>query len=117
MELFLLYIWLKLENLIVVSALLSLGFGVSYLSMIWERDMESKGERLARLQAGRWKRKILVMLSAFCITLAVALPDKSQAVILAGAWLTKELVASPEGQKTLAVIRKKINIELDKALQ
>lgn len=125
MELFLLYLWLKLDSIITV-----LGF-VCFLSVValgiyyicrsvdyCDNYIRDRKESYVAFDAGHKNlKKYLVLAIPFSLITAVALPDSKDTAILVGASYAIDLAKSPEGVKVQSLIRKKANEYLDEALK
>lgn len=111
MELFALYLWLKLD--VLSNAAFFVGFaalivgGFSFPVCVDEGAMIEKAGRTVR----RWCAPLLLGLP-----IAFLLPSQKDAAILAGAHFALQAAASPEGQKVQGLLRARINAYLDEQL-
>jgi hypothetical protein len=115
MELFLLYVWMKLDGFIILMGCMAAFAAV--LSLVtwgwaWESDWNDRVQKIAR-------KRLKVTLPVLVITglTAMLTPSQTQTAVLAGVWVGLAAAKSPEGEKALLLIRKKINQELDAALK
>jgi hypothetical protein len=117
MELFLLYIWLKLGSISTFLILLAvIGFAVTLfmtLDIGVSRKDYVKEKRLKELTDFR-KAAFIVMTTAGLG--ATFLPSKSDVAILVGASYAFKAADTPEAQKVMTLIRKKANEMLDEQL-
>lgn len=116
MELFLVYLWLKLDGLhvalwVLIPALLlaRMAFTIS------KGDLSREGQKEFDLIYGL-RRKFLLPLASICIILAVFLPTSKDVAILVGTSYAMSISKSPEGEKVMTLIRKKANEYLDEQL-
>lgn len=128
MELFLLYLWLKLDS---VSALLAilLTFSMGLIGLFWLFMDTIRGQidtRMAipnlselknRLAYYHSWRKRAVFFSLGCAILLTVFPSSKDVAILVGASLALDVVRSPEGAKVTSLLRGKANEILDAELQ
>ena len=105
MELFLIYLWLKLDA-IVISAWVAGIFLLTCGLFCWGPISEGKVFPLKTF-----------IVAAFCGLLGLLLPSAKDTAILVGASYAIDLAKSPEGQKIQTLIRKKANEFLDEQLK
>jgi hypothetical protein len=112
MELFLLYVWLKIDTLIFLSwAFLIISCII--LAAVNLSCWIDSGE-IPNLIKNNSKKIVSALL--ICLSLGVFLPTKTDLAILVGGYYALETVKSPEGQKIVSLLRKKANEILDKEL-
>jgi hypothetical protein len=116
MELFLLYIWLKLGSISTFLIFLTVvGLAVT-LFMTIDIGMNReyvKEKRLKELTDFRKTAFIIVVTSGIAATF---LPSKTDVAILVGASYAFKAADTPEAQKVMTLIRKKANEMLDEQL-
>jgi hypothetical protein len=118
MELFLIYVWLKINSIITMAqiATVFLGFGALgfFISAAIDEDI------YGAIPSVPIHRKLAKKLAAWAIGCAViwgVVPDKTDIAILVGASYALDLARSPEGQKVQTLIRGKANQMLDEELK
>lgn len=108
MEVFWVYLLLKLDSfntlMIFLSLALGAGAGIKFLEHISFDDGVPKIFKYATIAF------------PFCLLLTIAMPSTKQMAILLGAHYVVAAAQSPEGQKAQQLIRKKINEILDEEL-
>ena len=112
MELFLLYLWMKLDTF--REMLLAGGlFGMVLLSfaLIWVVDENPLRDKRLR----SWKWGVAVTLSFF--SLFVVVPSSNQMAGLVVGGVALNAAESPEAQKMLTLLRKRANAYLDEQLK
>lgn len=124
MEVFLVYLWLKLD--------LFIGFlwGGAVIAGFWRvvcalnkhdnvnyswKEFYRRPDAYDVQYKHRWKYCWHVIV--ICLTLALTLPTANQAAALVGTHYAVQLASSPEGQKVQSLIRKKANEYLDEQLK
>lgn len=135
MELFLLYIWLKLDTISVVCGLLGLFFAIygvghvlaigndkdynkcsdyKYASDSEKRELDTKHKS----KQTEWYHHAIG--GAICTSLlwftGLALPSQPQAAVLVAGHYALKMSESPEASKVMSVLRKKANEFLDAEL-
>jgi ABC-type uncharacterized transport system permease subunit len=128
MELFLLYLWLKLDGFIalsvlftvlsVITLLISLGnYRDARSNLINYRALYDPKKQEARLAS--WKPWIKgSFISSLCfLFLTALLPSSKDTAILVGASVALDMAKSPEGQKIGTLIRGKANELLDNEIK
>jgi hypothetical protein len=109
MELFFIYLWLKLDVIttfvIVTGVLLLVGLGICQFVMACEKQ--------------KWMNhfKKLVALGGLIILCGNMIPSQKETAILVGSHYAIALANSPEGVKVQNLIRKKANEYLDAELK
>jgi hypothetical protein len=124
MELFLIYLWLKLDAFIFisvalcVSALIALGIYYMIRHDEWLNNRLDKDTTYTAFDKKHKiiKRTLLITISLL-FTFAVVTPSAKDTAILVGASYAIDLAKSPEGQKIQTLIRKKANDFLDEQLK
>jgi hypothetical protein len=104
LELFLLYIWLKLNAMIALFTLIAVAAGFTIL-INW-------------IATGRWlslstKAAIVLTISGI---FAFMIPTSKDTAILVGAHYALQIGKSETGQKVMSVLQKRVNEYLDKEL-
>lgn len=123
MELFLLYIWLKLDTfnnaLLVVSLIvLIISYGMFILSLpMWEIYETSKENASIKNNEILKKTKAPKLWAYAAMVLFLLIPSQQQSTYLVAGYLAKEVATSPEADKLLKVLRKKANELLDEELK
>jgi hypothetical protein len=117
MELFLLYIWLKLSSVVVVLSLATVGtvFCIIYNFIGMENYEEEKYPTLHALYKKQCNKCCVV--GMVLVFLLVIIPSKTDVAILVGANYAFKAVDTPEAQKVMTLIRKKANEMLDEELK
>lgn len=122
MELFLLYLWTRLDTVqiflyiaLFTSIATSVSAGIAYL----DNNCMSFGESYK--QAAKTSIDVFKMSLKAVVGLAIAIliiPSQKDAAIIAGGWLTKEIATSKTaqeiGSKTLQLIQDRLDFELKK---
>jgi uncharacterized membrane protein len=128
MELFLLYVWMKLGAFtiaLIITALITLVVGVAFLfhEHSWN-DYKGKSEGLsyAEYKENHWKVNLPkfwrnLWIAAIMIFTALAIPTQNQVAVLVGTHYALEPGKSPEGQKIVSLVRAKANNYLDEQLK
>lgn len=123
MELFLLYIWLKLGTistfLIISAVILTICFLIMMARVpIHNENYEYKirlgEEKKLYFSEVPWKR--LLIPSIFCALFAGFLPTKTDVAVLVAGHYALKLSDTPEAGKLMTLIRKKANDILDEEL-
>lgn len=109
MELFLLYLWLKLNSIIGASIGLAIAAcGATLFGLMWwsvERN---------RLMP-HFKKAVAAIIALFAM--AVLLPSKTDVAILVGGHYALKMADTPEAAKVMSVLRLKANELLDEQLK
>ena len=118
MEVFLVYLWLKLDSLrfflCVTFFICVLGwfvYGISLSDCHFDKD---KNEH-----RNKWwpvTKKTLIS-GVLCLIISLLMPSSQQTAILVGTHYAVDLAKSPEGAKVFSLIRKKANDYLDEQLK
>jgi hypothetical protein len=110
MELFLLYIWMKLGALFVmllVAAATFLFFAI--ICLLQHDDYPTKGWWVL---SKKW-----FAASATLVIISAIIPTQNQVAVLVGTHYALELGKSTEGQKIVSLVRAKANLYLDEQLK
>lgn len=114
MELFLLYVWLKINTLVVslnmLGAAAALGAIVCFINVSETHDHDKKKKWLK--YAWKWVRIAPIVLG-----FAALIPSKTDIAILVGASVALDMAKSPEGVKVGTLLRGKVNEVLDEAIK
>lgn len=108
MELFVLFLWLKLGVLIGVLTAVCAALGVSLLLMCFFNAVEYDKVY------SNWKKHLAAFVGAVLITGLV--PSQKDTAILVGAHYALKVAESPEAGKVVSLLRKKANDMLDSEL-
>ena len=108
MELFVLFLWLKLGVLIGVLTAVCAALGISLLLMSFFNAVEH--DRVYP----NWKRHLAAFVAAILVTGLI--PSQKDTAILVGAHYALKAVESPEAGKVVSLLRKKANEMLDSEL-
>ncbi len=121
MELFLLYLWLKLDSVLSLLLVIVISSGFAYLfgwlPRSWE-NFDNKADNGSEFHKKycRWhNRLVFIALGALCI--GTVLPSSKDTAILVGASIALDVAKSPEGQKIGTLIRGKANELLDNEIK
>jgi hypothetical protein len=112
MELFLLYLWMKLDTF--RGVLLVLGMVGTILlpfALMWAVD--EKPLRDKRLRSWKWGAGVTMLL----FSLFVVVPSSNQMAGLVVGGVALNAAESPEAQKMLTLLRKRANAYLDEQLK
>jgi len=118
MEVFLVYLWLKINAF---SVLLSVVGIVLMLMILWyalKVDMTWNDTEKVNVREQWWpivKRNFFIGLS--CVVFSAAIPSAQQVAILVGTSYAVDFAKSPEGAKIGSLIRKKANDYLDEQIK
>jgi len=117
MELFLMYLWLKLDAILTVMFFLTIPLGV--IAFVISMYIHTAGSTLSKEEqyASLKVRNRLIYGMIFCAALALFVPTSKQIAVLVGTNYALELARSPEGAKISQLIRKKANDFLDEQLK
>lgn len=118
MELFLIYLWLKLDGLVISLAIMAFVLGLMVFIMLFPRLVDewdvnpTDGEKVAI----KWhKRSITLFVIMLCAS--VILPSSKDMAILVGSSIAIDAIKSPEGQKISVLLRGKANELLDAEIE
>lgn len=112
MELFLLYIWMKLGTFIGFIVIFSvLCWFTAFICALQHNEVHTKTSEYWIL----CKKWFIAGVIGFILALVV--PTQNQVAVLVGTHYALELGKSPEGQKIVSVVRMKANKYLDEQLQ
>ena len=123
MEVFLVYLWLKLDILIVCAtfiAILSGIIGVITPSAVLLADGDSYNPERWRAERGLiWKARRNLGLKIFIpfLLFVILVPSSKDTAILVASSVAIDVAKSPEGEKIGKLIRGKANEMLDKELE
>jgi hypothetical protein len=116
MELFLLYLWLKINSVIAASVAAALVLAVvalfKFMAVGIDRDVYGEQHAERNKVGSRWARGLVAAAVPFALV-AVLTPNKTDIAILVGAAYAIDLARSPEGAKVQTLIRAKANELLD----
>ena len=118
MEVFLVYLWLKLDSF--STSLLFVGLCLLFTPIIYtfgKFDCWTKEEK--QEFADKWWKSVkkAVYAGIFCLFVALVAPSSKQTAILVGTSYAVDFAKSPEGAKIGQLIRKKANDYLDEQLK
>lgn len=112
MEIFFVYVWLKLNTLISLFILLSLTLAVVLggSGLFYAIEGHTKQE---------WWLKFKIPTWCFigCLMSAIFIPSQSDTAVLVGTHYAVKLANSTEGEKVVSLIRQKANEYLDEQLK
>ncbi len=114
MELFLLYLWLKLDAIVGTIILITV-IGVLLYGSLWVyRLMANDGEYdVDKLRRYKIKQQIVLIGTLCCWVVGLALPSSQDVAILVAGSYALDLAKSPEGAKVATLLRGKANELLD----
>lgn len=118
MELFILYIWLKLNAIGVLLVLLAVSstlIGAIGSIVSWCMSQDYPNDDSYKV-AHKLFRKLLFS-AMFFIPAAVLLPSKTDVAVLVGGHYALKLADTPEASKVMSLLRKKANDLLDEELK
>lgn len=117
MELFLLYLWTRLDalNLLLLLSTLVVGLAALIMNSMHHFATEYDAQERAFQQASKYHNKALFLFIVSCV-FTTMVPSKEDAAILAGGWLTKEIITAPQTQEVGSKLYKLINQKLDEQL-
>ena len=117
MELFVIYLWLKLDLFIriFIAGSLFAGIGISFIYAVSPPVTTKSKEDYYIKWSKPYKRFLLAISILF--TFGVLLPSSKDLAILIGASYAVDFAKSPEGAKIGTLIRKKANDYLDEQLK
>lgn len=119
MELFLLYLWLKVDTFIgFFSTLGIISTNLFVITLGWSLQVDSWEDGYkagVTFRTKLWKRWILLPIS--CLALATLLPSKTDIAVLVGGSYALDVAKSPEAAKLMTVIRGKANEILDQQIK
>jgi len=119
MELFVVYLWLKLESLRILSGLIVI------VVSIWSAVLfgNATDEKNWRSDGGPWRTfknktaKLRLTLFLVTATLAIFLPSKTDVALLVGSSIAIDMKNSPEAAKVSTLLRQQANKLLDEAIK
>ena len=109
MELFLLYLWLKLEALHWLLSILQIPVGIVSGGILLYTCVESPAKEDRTVFYG----KVLGLVWIGLIFLKLIIPTQTQVAVLVGAKVAMDMATSPEGTKVATILRGKANEFLD----
>ena len=115
MELFLIYIWLKLDILFYFVGVITAGAIVACLFSAM--NMDKTWEGVDYVKRNKQNRDKYFIYSVIFSVALIAIPSKTDVAILVGANYAFKAAATPEAQKVMTLIRKKANEMLDEQLK
>jgi hypothetical protein len=124
MEVFLVYLWLKLDTLIGISVaatwvfVIAAGITMIVLSDDGGKMWEKEKEKWQKEKAPGWRKLRNQFLTAFIASIAfwVFMPSSKETAILVGASIAVDVAKSPEGAKVATLLRGKANELLDEQI-
>lgn len=118
MELFLLYIWLKLEAISLLLLLLACGSAcMAVVSAIAMDTSLSDPDRVQTQKTWGKRRNRFFVAAIPLLILSALVPSKTDVAVLVGASMAIKFANSPEGEKVSALLRGKVNEILDEELK
>lgn len=118
MEVFLVYLWLKLDSFL--GSLVFIGLCLLCAPIIYSfGKTECWTEKEKREFTDKWWKKVkkAVYAGIFCLFVVLIAPSSKQTAILVGTSYAVDFAKSPEGAKIGELIRKKANDYLDEQLK
>lgn len=116
MELFLVYLWLKLDSVIVmlffISALCGLFYGLAWIP---RSDGSAKAAEEEKIFI-KWHNRSF-FIGFIALLFSVFLPTSKDTAILVGTSIAIDVAESPEGTKIATLLRGKANELLDEQLK
>lgn len=130
MDLFLVYLWLKLDAISNFTALViaacacciaALGITIGYtyddMGYSWGKEPETKARNLARITwAKKWNKVFFISILCFSL-FKLVLPSSKDVAILVGVHYVNKAIETPEAAKVQTLLRLKANEMLDKQIQ
>jgi len=114
MELFLLYLWLKLDAIGVTLALITVAGVLLYGALWFYRIAENyDAYGLEKLRRYKIKQQRVLIGTICCLVVGLALPSSKDVAILVAGSYALDLAKSPEGAKVATLLRGKANELLD----
>jgi hypothetical protein len=119
MEVFLVYLWLKLDSITVALYIVAgvLALAVPFVYAVGYPDGCYQETKKAYKAEHQNTRNRCFTIGVICGVLALLLPGSKDTAILVATHYAGELVRSPEGTKVLTLARKKANEYLDAAIK
>lgn len=117
MEVFFVYLWLKLDAVLLTLLICGLILIASPINYAFRRDTTFREEEINHIKSQWPSYKRAFKTGLFILLLFVMLPSSKQTAILVGTSYAVDLAKSPEGGKVASLIRKKANDYLDEALK
>ena len=118
MEVFLVYLWLKLDSFL--RSLVVVGLCLLYSLIIYIFGKSNCREKEEKQEfADKWWKSVkkAVYAGIFCLFVVLVAPSSKQTAILVGTSYAVDFAKSPEGAKIGELIRKKANDYLDEQLK
>ncbi|MGE5452214.1 MAG: hypothetical protein ACM3VZ_10300 [Acidobacteriota bacterium] len=117
MEVFLVYLWLKLDTVLIVMCTCGVLMLISPAFYAMSKDLVWKDEEIRRIELMWPIYKRAFISGCVILILCTVLPSSKQTAILVGTSYAVDLAKSPEGVKVVSLIRKKANEYLDEELK
>lgn len=124
MEVFLVYLWLKLDTFIGITTSLWIGLAIFVAASTFHilnngnhiyEDYQKEWQQTKGRSWRKWRNYSLVSALIFYI-LSAAIPTSKETAILVGASIAVDVAKSPEGTKVAALLRGKANELLDEQI-
>lgn len=118
MEVFLVYLWLKLDSFLAMLGFSGVGLLFCWVVYLFGKD-NCYSENEKEIFANKWwnKTKKAVYAGFFCLFVATMAPSSKETASLVGTSYAVDFAKSPEGAKIGSLIRKKANDYLDEQLK
>lgn len=130
MDLFLVYLWLKLDTIssftalvivVCVCCIVALGITIANayddMGYSWGKEPEAKARNLARIAwAKKWNKVFFISILCFSL-FKLVLPSSKDVAILVGVHYVNKAIETPEAAKVQTLLRLKANELLDKQIQ
>lgn len=123
MDIFLLYLWTRLDSIVAFAWLLAVAAGAAFIGFLitWlvNNDMSEFGDKY-KTQANSAKKALLTVAryASIPVLMLLLIPSQKDAAIIAGGWAAKQIATSEGAQqlssKTFALINGKLDEELAK---
>lgn len=119
MDIFLLYLWTRLDSIQTTFAILMVsgGMAMTVLAVAWGVNSEYEGDKPKAIALKAYLIKIAKYMVAVVIA-SVIIPSQKDAAIIAGGWAAKQIATSDKAQqistKTFDLINGKLDEELSK---
>lgn len=118
MEVFLVYLWLKLDSFLMSLFFIGFFFLFSWvIYCIGKSECWSKEEKQDFTDKWWKKTKKAVYAGFFCLFIVLLAPSAKETAILVGTSYAVDFAKSPEGAKIGSLIRKKANDYLDEQIK
>lgn len=119
MELFLLYLWLKMDSIITIFQTTGVVSGFIFFVTFMFSHMTSSYEDMYKyaveFKTKTWKKWIFLPITCFMI--GTFLPSKTDVAVLVGGSYALDVAKSPEAAKLMTVVRGKANEILDEEIK